>query len=279
MDGRILGVENGNDPTRPAESRGSGGIDSQHGEDRSTTTGGAVMTRGIRTGLVAAAAAVLLVWAALPALAATIADWEMNEGSTASTMVDSSGNGINGSIGDDVVTNYKVNGATAYHWTYVRPNAPPANPERLVTVSSSQLNPGTSTYSVTVRFRTTVNFGNIIQKGQSHTAGGYFKWQIPSGKLSCLFRGIVNGNVVSKSVNSGTKLLNDGAWHTVTCTRTSTGVTMVIDGNTTRRATGTTGSISNSKPLTIGGKLECDQQTVTCDYFVGDIDYVKITKG
>ena len=236
--------------------------------------------RSIRAGAVAFASAVALFVGVLPASAATtIADWQMNEGSTATTMFDSTANHINGSIGNDVVTGYRVNGATGYHWPYVAPNQPPANPERLVTVSDGRLNPGTRVYSVTVRFRTTRSFGNIIQKGQSGTPGGYWKWQIPSGKLSCLFRGVVNGNTVSKSVNSGTTLLNDGAWHTVTCTRTTTGVTMTIDGSITRRATGWTGSISNTKALTIGGKLNCDQQTVTCDYFTGDIDYVRISAG
>jgi hypothetical protein len=238
------------------------------------------MTRTIGGGLVATAAVALLLSAALPASAtSTVADWEMNEGPGATTMVDSSGGGINGSIGDHVTTGYTYAGATGYHWSYVKPNQPPADPERLVTVSDGRLNPGSSVYSVTVRFRTTVNFGNIIQKGQSGTAGGYWKWQIPSGKLSCLFRGVVNGSTVSKSVNSGTNLLNDGAWHTVTCTRTTTGVTMTIDGSITRRATGWSGTISNTKPLAIGGKLNCDQSTITCDYFVGDVDYVKITTG
>ena len=29
-------------------------------------------------------------------------------------------------------------------------------------------------------------------------------------------------------------------------------------------------------PLTIGGKVDCDQVKVTCDYFAGDIDWVRI---
>lgn len=236
--------------------------------------------RSLSAALVSAAAVAVLLGAAVPASAATtIADWEMNEGTTATTMLDSSGNGINGSIGDDVVTGYTFNGATGYHWTYVKPNQPPANPARLVTVADGRLNPGSSVYSVTVRFRTKVSFGNIIQKGQSGTAGGYWKWQIPNGQLTCLFRGVINGSFVSKAVNSGTTKLNDGVWHTVTCTRTATGVTMTIDGGTTRKASGWTGPISNTKPLVIGGKLNCDQQTVTCDYFVGDIDYVRISTG
>ncbi|MBI5089945.1 MAG: PKD domain-containing protein, partial [Actinobacteria bacterium] len=36
---------------------------------------------------------------------------------------------------------------------------------------------------------------------------------------------------------------------------------------------------NNNWDLTIGGKPECDQVTVTCDYFTGDIDWVRIEKG
>ena len=68
------------------------------------------------------------------------------------------------------------------------PTAPPPKPERLVQVNDSRLNPGNRDYAVTVRFRTTRSYGNMIQKGQSQTPGGYFKWEIPSGILMCLFR-------------------------------------------------------------------------------------------
>jgi len=37
-----------------------------------------------------------------------------------------------------------------------------------------------------------------------------------------------------------------------------------------------TGNISNTWALTIAGKGTCDQVTVTCDYWVGQIDYVQI---
>jgi hypothetical protein len=39
-----------------------------------------------------------------------------------------------------------------------------------------------------------------------------------------------------------------------------------------------TGTIANTKLLSIAGKLDCDQITTTCDYFAGDIDYVKIQR-
>jgi hypothetical protein len=65
----------------------------------------------------------------------------------------------------------------------------------------------------------------------------------------------------------------------VRCERTVDRVTMTIDGTITRKALGPTGTITNTVPLTIGGKLNRDQVTVTCDYFVGDIDFVTIEIG
>ena len=101
--------------------------------------------------------------------------------------------------------------------------------------------------------------------------GGYFKWQLPKGVVKCLFRGSA-GTVTAGSVTP----INDGQWHTVRCERTATAVTMTVDGEVTRRKSGATGNIANSKPLSIGGKVACDQVDVTCDYWVGRIDWVKI---
>jgi hypothetical protein len=53
-------------------------------------------------------------------------------------------------------------------------------------------------------------------------------------------------------------------------------VTMVIDGVVTGRNRNATGNISNTRPVTIAGKGNCDQVEITCDYFSGDIDYVRI---
>jgi hypothetical protein len=194
-------------------------------------------------------------------------------------MADASGNQLNGSIGPAVRVGVSVAGAvggTAYRWPFTQPNALPVKPERLVQVPDSPLlDPGTRDYAVTIRYRTTQNFGNVLQKGQSGVAGGYWKFQAPKGVLSCLFRGAAG----SRSVNSGVPL-NDGAWHIVRCERTADRVTMTVDAGTpaqiTRRALGLTGSIANASPLTIGGKASCNQVTVTCDYFSGDIDYVTI---
>ena len=202
-----------------------------------------------------------------------LAQWEMNEGPDAAQMIDASPNGVHGVPGTDVVTGASDStGRTFYRFpTFKDPKAVPANPERIVQVDDSRLNPGTRDYALTITFRTTRSFGNMIQKGQSGAAGGYFKVQAPKGIVGCLFRG-VDG---SKSVNSGVAL-NDGLWHTVRCERRVDRVLMTIDGTKVRRAYGITGSISNKMPLTIGGKLKCDQIVTTCDYFDGDVDRVVI---
>ncbi len=145
-------------------------------------------------------------------------------------------------------------------------------------VADSRLNPGARDYAVTVRFRTTTTAGNIIQKGQALTPGGFFKWQIPAGRLSCLFLSRDSqGNVVGQREVHAPRALNDGSWHTVRCEKTVDQVTMTIDGSTVvRSGTGPIGPIANTMPLSIGGKYQCDEVTVDCDYFVGDIDWVRI---
>jgi Laminin G domain len=227
-------------------------------------------------------AVVLTVASAAPASAAatvTLADWQMNEPPGATVMTDNSGNGIEGSIGSGAQTGFLVNGSTAYHWTLTPPNQPPAQPERLILVDSSQLNPGTRDYAVTIRFRTTHSVGNMIQKGQAGSPGGYFKWEIPNGRLRCQFTSKDGrGNVIAnRSAKAPLNMpLNDGEWHTVRCEKTDR-VTMTIDGTTVVQSSRATwGPISNDVPLTIAGKSNCDQITITCDYFAGEIDWIKI---
>jgi hypothetical protein len=208
-----------------------------------------------------------------PAGNSVLADWEMNEGHGASVMTDSGGNGITGSIGSVVRTGTVAQGATAYRFPWAKPNKTPADTPRLVKVDDDRLNPGTSDFSITLRYRTTHNFGNIMQKGQHGARGGYFKLEQPKGHLTCLFRG-TQGHVL---VNSGVQL-DDGAWHTIVCSRVGNQVTMTIDNHITHTKSGSIGSISNNVPLTIGGKTNCDQVKITCDFFVGDIDKVQISK-
>ncbi len=200
----------------------------------------------------------------------------MNESPGATVMVDSSGNHLDGSINQaGVDTGVSYSGATGYRWAYRSPTAPPASPERIVRVpDNAHLDPLNDKFTVEIRYRTKYKFGNIIQKGQSASVGGQMKIQNPGGRPSCLFKG-PGGRVGTRSKT----VLSDNAWHTIKCVKTPTKLTMFVDGAVMARKVGSTGVINNKIPLTIGGKINCNQIKVTCDYFTGMIDYVKFTRG
>lgn len=204
----------------------------------------------------------------------SVLNLQLNEKAGATVAHDTSGRNHNGSIGSHVT----MNGAFA-DWDRHSPAEGIAyGLKHLITIpdaADGSLDPGTGNFSVTLRFRTKENFGNVIQKGQATTAGGQVKFQIPKGKLTCMFK-TPSGTATA---GSGTKLLNDNAWHVVRCDRTPTSVTMYVDGVRTGRSNNPTGALNNTKPWTIGGKSECNAVSVSCDYFAGEIDYVSMTKG
>lgn len=231
--------------------------------------------RSRRLWIVALAASTVLVGAGGRAEAATgrvVAVWEMNEPAGSPVMVDSGGAGLNGTIGDEVGTAAQIGDGFGYHFSRLAPDTPPTHPRHVVTVQdNADLDPGTRDYRVSLRLRTTDQFGNIIQKGQATVGGGSFKLQIPSGHVQCWFRGSA-GSVLVTAPNP----INDGAWHVVTCERYADSVVLEIDGAQVAGRHGWTGSIANSWPLSIGGKTTCNQVDVGCDYFAGDIDWVEI---
>jgi hypothetical protein len=215
--------------------------------------------------------------AAVALVPATEVLYEMNEPDGATVMLDSSGNGVNAPINQaGLDTGVAFGGAIGYSWAYTPPAAPPAYPERVIQVADNpRLDPRGDTFTVEIRFRTTRKFGNIIQKGQSASKGGQWKIQNPKGMPSCLFK---DGTGRTAGIQSKVAL-NDNTWHTLTCVRTTTSVTMYVDGAYMNRKNGTTGTIDNTIPMTIGGKINCDQVEITCDYYTGMIDYVKLTRG
>src|SRR3954452_10944670 len=68
------------------------------------------------------------------AVGAEIADWEMNEPPGATTMHDSSGSNLSGTIGSAVVTGVVTEGATGYQW--LSGNRSGVHTERLIEVDS-----------------------------------------------------------------------------------------------------------------------------------------------
>jgi PKD repeat protein len=227
---------------------------------------------------VTASASVTTQAAVAPAATTTgvTADYEMNEPPGSTVMTDSSGNGLDGVIDPTgLQTGQTFDGATGYNWIHRSPTAPPPSPERVIQVPDNiNLEPGTQPFTLEIRYRTKEKFGNIIQKGQSASPGGQWKIQNPGGIPSCLFKGS-RGQVGTNSLTP----LNDNQWHTLTCVLTTTSLTMYVDGVFRSKKNGTAGTVDNKIPMTVGGKINCDQIEITCDYYSGQIDYVKITKG
>ena len=141
------------------------------------------------------------------------------------------------------------------------------------------LDPGAGPFSVEVRFRTTLlsdETPNLLQKGQSGAAGGQVKLPAEPRKARLHVQDVArhrHRHVFSAAV------VADGSWHVVRCDRTATSVTVFVDGVQSALRTAATGSLDNTKPWVLGGKQQCDARSVDCDYFAGDVDYVRLTKG
>ena len=201
----------------------------------------------------------------------------MDEVVGASVMSDASGHGHHGTIGPDVVTDVADQGATSYRWLYTPPTSS-YQPGRIINVPhASAFNPGSGDYSITMRYRTNVPFGNIIQKGQGGAAGGYWKIENPGGHLTCVFRGVKSSGGWNRKEVVSSIPLNDGQYHTITCERVGTTLRLIVDGVLDDTAGNSTGSISNNQPISIGGKTNCDNVSISCDYFSGWIDEISIS--
>jgi hypothetical protein len=95
-----------------------------------------------------------------------------------------------------------------------------------------------------------VRGSNIVQKGYYNQAGGQYKLQLaPGGVPVCVIFGDAGRIKVS-----ATRHVADGSWHRVSCARTSTGVTVWVDGKRSGTVKGVTGGIANDAPVKIGGK-------------------------
>lgn len=222
----------------------------------------------LRFGGVSVIVTALLV--ALPAqaeAATTSALWSMEN---TATMVDSSGNGNNGTVA--AITGVPGSPGQGYRFN---------GTSSMVTVPDApELDPGTSTLTVTAKVKFTVvpnsavGDYDLVRKGLSSTSGGEYKMEIlpnsahTAGSAFCLFK---DGNKKVASIRDSRNIA-DGAWHTISCTKTSTSVQVVVDG-ATKSAKATLGSISNSAGVTVGAKPGGGDQ------YRGDMDEVSIKRG
>ncbi|QIG42914.1 hypothetical protein G5V58_09190 [Nocardioides anomalus] len=232
-------------------------------------------------GLVGVAAALAATSISTPAAYAatqTTLDLEFNESPGSTVAVDGSGFGHNGAIGSHI----KMTGTSAVIDRHPPDATTYYGADHLIMVNEApdgSLDPGAGNFTVEFRFRSTVKFGNVVQKGQATTAGGQVKFQQPGGYMSCMFKSPSGQAAVKSSIYT-----SDGAWHTIRCERTPSEVRLYVDGVFNKRIRKPTGTIDNRKPWTIGGKFDCDTSNPatgadSCDYFAGEMDWLHLIKG
>jgi hypothetical protein len=104
--------------------------------------------------------------------------------------------------------------------------------------------------SLRVGHRQAATGSNIVQKGFYNQTGGQYKLQLAAGGVPvCVIFG--DAGRVKAVAHRG---VANGHWHRVSCARTSTGVTVWIDGKRAGTVNGLTGGIANDAPVKVGGK-------------------------
>lgn len=214
--------------------------------------------------MLAASAAVALSgsYAAAEAAASmTQSVWHMDERS-GTVMADSTGT-ANGTLYHVALANpgflgtaFGFNGTSSYVSVPSRP----------------ALNPGSAAISFTVHVKT----GSLPLQGDFDLLrkGAYpnqfYKLEIlKSGVAFCQFRGSTAGGT-TRSVSGGPDLA-DQRWHTVTCGKTATAITLHIDG-VAHVKQASIGSVAGTEPIVIGAHPGGD-------FYKGLLDEVSVTIG
>ena len=218
--------------------------------------------RRARRCLLAVAVACLAGAAAAPGAfaATTVALWHMNEPS-GTVMLDSART----HTGTLHSVQLKLPGFLGYAYGFNGSSSYVSVP------SASDLNPGSANLTATIHLKTTYlpppEDWDLFRKGQYTTSGGEWKMEYyPSGQASCGFK----GSSKYAELIAGPKL-NNGAWHTVTCVKTSSAIKLIVDGQTFTKSV-TIGSIANTAQVAIGARPGSE-------YFKGSLDEASIAIG
>ena len=179
--------------------------------------------------------------AATPWVSAPVAQsvWHMADAPGSTTMADSTGTNPGTLVG--TVT------ATGSLFQFVAPTL--ASGGHVLVPTSATLDPLANRLQFSVQVNTgtlpAVPDYDLFRKGT--VSGQEYKMEIqPNGQATCSF----TGDAGHATVQNG-PALGDGAWHTITCSKDATTVTLTIDGQSWTK-TVTIGSIASTKDLVIG---------------------------
>jgi hypothetical protein len=138
---------------------------------------------------------------------------------------------------------------------------------------SDSLSPGSADFSYTVQLITTVPAPgtdyDVLRKGLASTVGGEYKIEVLNvngvAKAMCLVKD--SAKHVARIQWSPKGGIADGKIHTITCSKTSTGITLTLDGSShTKVNSAGIGTVANTGSLFIGIKSDSGG-----DQFVGKI--------
>ena len=192
---------------------------------------------------------------------AVAAQWNMDE-TSGNTMVDSSGNGNNGTTTNVTMSpdGYVFDGTSS----------------KVVVPSSATLNPGTQDFSFSARVQIAVAPAKgvtyeVIRKGTSIATGGEYRLEIYHSNGKARAHCDVKDQSGAIANIKGGPFLSDNLVHTITCTKSATGLTMQVDAAPPLTTAVTlTGLISSPKPLTVGVKQSTLKSTPS-DFYKGII--------
>ena len=238
-----------------------------HASTSGSTRTGAKAVRARRFVAVTATAAAALLIAPHTASAAptTVADWRFED--TGTKLTDSSGNGNTGTL-KNVTTG--VSGASGKAFSFTK------TPSYVTVPSKATLNPDGGNFKVSVKVNFTVKPSSavgdytVIRKGLASNPGGSWKIEIAQdGRALCNYHKTSSKKV---QIVNGPRL-NDGKWHTITCAKTASTVTLTVDGSS-YKVTKTIDSLANTDSVIIGATTTAGE-----DQYQGKIDDITITKG
>jgi hypothetical protein len=153
---------------------------------------------------------------------------------------------------------------------------------RVIVGDDPSLRPGSDTFRVSIAARftsipdpnDTVQGGDydLIRKGVGSSNGGYWKLEIIPNSTRTAVRGSCQMQGMSSAIKVTSDLgaLNDGTWHTLSCEKTDTTVTLTVDGKQYSK-TVTIGSITNTVAVTLGAKPNAGGN-IGGDWYQGDLD-------
>jgi hypothetical protein len=213
-----------------------------------------------------------LAMAALPAAAASTVVLHYSGTEKAGTTI---ADDTTGHDNDGTLHNVRTTG-TAYQFnpttSYIRATA------------TTSINPGRSNYSyaVSINIPTSTVFTHefsLVRRGSSKFVGPFYKMEMVFNRTShnmrlvCAFRDSTRAHA---SVSTSGNTLNDGQWHTLTCTKTGKTISLTKDG-VVHAKPAVLGNLSSTQPLFFGA--EQVGPTTFWEHFPGRMKNITITKG